>query len=284
MLDTGSMACTLNDSVVSKLREHGALDTVNEEDTDVVLIGCGGKRTFPKCMLELKLDIYGCDVIVPCLVVPGQGDDLILGTNVIKHLVHRLKDSDRYWELISTPSGHNPESDEFLSMMAGVCRWRGGTIPDVVGTVKLQHAVTLSPGQEHLVWGKLPIKSCSQPGSTVMVEPSRLRSASRNVLVCRVVTPLWGDGWIPLKLINPSDKPVTLKRNAKVADVYPCIALEDVCETRPELLLRSSSQQSAAESDKSTALRAQSQHATPRDLLVPVPHTEQLISAKREKD
>lgn len=254
MLDTGSMACTLNDSIVSTLREHGVLDNVDEEDTNIVLVGCGGKRVFPKCTLELKLDVYGCDLIVPCLVVPGQGDDLILGTNVIKHLVHRLKDSDRYWELISTPSETNLESDEFLSMMAGVCRWKGGTIPDVVGTVKLQHAVTLLPGQEHLVWGKLPIKSCSQPGSTVMVEPSRLRSASRNVLVCRIVTPLWGDGWIPLKLINPSDRPVTVRRNAKVADVYPCIALEDVCETNPELPLRSSVQQSAAELDKSDTL------------------------------
>lgn len=120
MLDTGSMACTLSDSVVSELREHGVLDNVNEEDTDVILIGCGGKRVFPKSTLELKLDVYGCDVIVPCLVVPGQGDDLILGTNVIKYLVHRLKNSDRYWELISTASGLNPECDEFLSMMAGV--------------------------------------------------------------------------------------------------------------------------------------------------------------------
>lgn len=115
-----SLLCTLNDSVVSELRGHGVLDNVNEEDTDVILIGCGGKRVFPKSTLELKLDVYGCDVIVPCLVVPGQGDDLILGTNVIKYLVHRLKNSDRYWELISTASGLNPECDEFLSMMAGV--------------------------------------------------------------------------------------------------------------------------------------------------------------------
>ncbi|KAL0159998.1 hypothetical protein M9458_043723, partial [Cirrhinus mrigala] len=61
-----------------------------------------------------------------------QGDDLILGTNVIKHLVHRLKGSDRYWELISTPSGRNSEGDEFLSMLAGIHRWRGETVPDVV--------------------------------------------------------------------------------------------------------------------------------------------------------
>ncbi|KAI5089736.1 interleukin-1 receptor accessory protein-like 1-A isoform X1, partial [Silurus meridionalis] len=255
MLDTGSMACTLSDSVFSKLREHGVLDAVNEEDTDVVLIGCGGKRVFPRSLLELKLDVYGCTVIVPCLVVPGQGDDLILGTNVIKHIVHRLKSSDRYWELISAPSERNRECDEFLSMLAGVQRWKGRTVPDVVGTVKLNHAITLSPGQEHLVWGKLPAKSCGQLGSTVLVEPSRLHSATRKVLVGRVVTQLWGDGSIPLMLINPSNKPVTLRRNSKVADVYPCIALEDVGETESELPLRSTVQQSVVETDMSEDLR-----------------------------
>lgn len=253
MLDTGSMACTLSDSVVTKLREHGVLDTVTEKETDVIIIGCGGKRVFPKSVVELKLDVYGCDVIVPCLVVPGQDDDLILGTNVIKYLVHRLKGSDRYWELISTPSGPSSEGDEFLSMLAGIRRWRGETVPDVVGTVKLHSAVTLSPGQEHLVWGKLPAKSCGQVGSTVMVEPSRVHSASKKVLVGRVVSPLWGDGWIPLKLINPSDKPVTLRRNTKVADVYPCIALEDVCEAASESTVRLCVQQSAVEPDRSDA-------------------------------
>ncbi len=115
----------LSDSVVIKLREHCVWDTVKEEETDVVIIGCGGKRVFPKSVLELKLDVYGCDVFVPCLVVPGQSDDLILGTNIIKHLVHRLKGSERYWELISTPSGPNSEGDEFLSMLAGIHRWGG---------------------------------------------------------------------------------------------------------------------------------------------------------------
>ncbi len=43
----------------------------------------------------------------------------------------------------------------------------------------------------------------------------------------RVVTPLWGEGWLPVKIINPTTSPILLRRNAKVADVYPCIALED---------------------------------------------------------
>lgn len=61
-----------------------------------------------------------------------------------------------------------------------------------------------------------------------MTEPTSSRSAPRNVLVAKTVTPLWGDGWVPLKLINMSDKPVLLRRNAKLADVSSCVALKDM--------------------------------------------------------
>lgn len=63
------------------------------------------------------------------------------------------------------------------------------------------------------------------PGSTVVVEPTK--AIPRNILVGRVVTPLWGDRWVLLKIVNLSDKVVTLRRNAKLADVSPCIATED---------------------------------------------------------
>ena len=32
---------------------------------------------------------------------------------------------------------------------------------------------------------------------------------------------------VPFKVINPSPKPVTVRRNAKIAEVFPCMALED---------------------------------------------------------
>lgn len=107
--------------------------------------------------------------------------------------------------------------------MSNVQSWRGNTIPEKVGTVKLKRAVTL-----HLVWGRLSKSSSMSAGSTVIVEPTSSRAAPRNVLVGRVVTPLWGDGWVPMKVINPSMKPITLRRNAKLVDVYPCLALEDL--------------------------------------------------------
>lgn len=47
-------------------------------------------------------------------------------------------------------------------------------------------------------------------------------------MVARVVTPLWGDRWVPLKILNISDGPVTLQKNSKLADVCTCLALEDM--------------------------------------------------------
>jgi len=61
-----------------------------------------------------------------------------------------------------------------------------------------------------------------------MTETTSSRSAPRGVLVAKIVTTLWGDRQVPLKLINTSDRPVLLRRNAKLADVYTCAALEDM--------------------------------------------------------
>lgn len=88
--------------------------------------------------------------------------------------------------------------------------------------------MVLEPLHEHLVWGKLPPSAPLSAGSTVIVEPTQSRSRPRNILVGRSISPLWGDKWVPLKLINPSNKHVTLRKNCKVPDVYPCIAVEEL--------------------------------------------------------
>ena len=81
--------------------------------------------------------------------------------------------------------------------------------------------------REHLVWGRLPGHVCLSAGSTLVVEPSQSRTVPRTVMVGRLVMPLWGDGWVPVRIINPSNKPVTLKRNCKIADASPSVALEN---------------------------------------------------------
>lgn len=99
MLDTGSMACSVSEAVEQKLIAAGILDNDVQQDMDIVLIGCGGKRAYPKRLCDLELEVYRCKVIVPTLVVPGQVDELIIGTNVIKYLMRKFKESDKYWEI-----------------------------------------------------------------------------------------------------------------------------------------------------------------------------------------
>ncbi len=189
----------------------------------------------PTAVYDLKATVYGCHMIIPSLVVPGQTEEMILGTNVIKRLLMQLRETDGYWKLMAKSS--NDESAErslFLSLFSNTERWRGESTPEKVGTVKLQRSVTLEPQTEHLVWGKLPQSSVLSVGSTVIVEPTisptivESRARPRQILVGRVITPLWGDGSIPLKVINPTNHRVVLKRNAKIADVSPCIAVQDL--------------------------------------------------------
>lgn len=112
-------------------------------------------------------------------------------------------------------------------MLAGLVRWKGDVIPDKVGTVCCNFATYLEPGREYLLWGKLPAFFSLSPGSTVMTELASSRSVPRGIMVGRILTPLWADRWVPLKVVNTSGKTILLRRNAKLADVFPCIALED---------------------------------------------------------
>ncbi len=228
MLDSGSMACTFSEAVECRMLSEDVLPKPTPLTQEIMLIGCGGKITKPKCMYEVELKVYGERCLVPVLVVPGQRDDLIIGTNVIKFLMHRMKISDDYWRILSNSVSEPPSScEQFLEVMANTCRWRGGEPRDKVGTVKLQRSVTLMAKQEHLVWGRLPSDAAMSPGSTVIVEATSSRTMPRDIIIGRVVTPLWGDRWVPLKVTNLSEKPVTLKRNRKLADVFPCLAVED---------------------------------------------------------
>ncbi|XP_060760477.1 uncharacterized protein LOC132870694 [Neoarius graeffei] len=194
MLDSGSMACTISGPAVEKLRCAGVLPEKQHPEENIVLIGCGGRQTQPEGLYELKIQIYGTCCIVPTLVVPSQPDDLIIGSNVIKHLMHDLKSDSKYWDIVSSYKHQsNPDIDHFLSMFTSVEQWKGQEIPEKVGTVKLTQAVTLLPRHEHLVWGRLPPNVPMSPGSTVMVEPTGSKAQPRGVLVGRLVTPLWGD-------------------------------------------------------------------------------------------
>ncbi|XP_036965535.1 uncharacterized protein LOC119025735 [Acanthopagrus latus] len=160
-------------------------------------------------------------------VVPGQKDELIIGSNVLQPIIQNMKSDKKYWELVSS-CNTDQECEQFLQLLSCISRWSGPEIPDKVGTVKLRQAVTLLPQKKYVVWGKLPPSALVSPGSTVMVEPSSARSTPKNIMVGRVITPMWGDHWVPMKVLNPTPYPVTLRCNAKFADVFTCVAVEDI--------------------------------------------------------
>lgn len=175
MLDSGSMACTIRSSAESRLGAAGVLPEKQHPDENIVLVGCGGLQTQPEGFYELEMQVFGVSCVVPTLVVPGQHDDLILGSNLIKCLIQTLKEEELYWDIASRNDRHcSPEIEKFLSMFTNVQPWRGDKVPDKIGTVKLTQAVTLLPRHEHLVWGQLPSKVPVSPSSTVVVEPPLL--------------------------------------------------------------------------------------------------------------
>lgn len=49
------------------------------------LLDCGSMACALKSAV-LPKEVYGCRVLMPTLVVDGQCDDLILGSNLLKHL------------------------------------------------------------------------------------------------------------------------------------------------------------------------------------------------------
>lgn len=229
LLDSGSMACTINEETERELLNMGMSAQVDQSQMDVILIGCGGVKVRPKGVYQLKMDVYGKLVSVPTLVVSGQRDQLILGTNVIKFILTQLKQTSGYWNVMNRPeTSGEPEIEQFLNMLSGINRWKGSEIPDVVGTAKLAQSVTLSPKQEHLVWGRLPSNAPISMGSAVVIEPSKAQTHKKGIMVGRVIASISGDGWVPVRIMNPLDKAITLRRNTKIADVFPAVAVEDL--------------------------------------------------------
>ena len=170
LIDSGSMACTLSEPAEAMLLQ--CIPGISKQSAhDIMIVGCGGHRVTPTAIYDLQVTVYGCSMTVPTLVVPGQSEEMILGTNVIKRLLTRLRETSGDWKLMSMPSYNQSDACcQFMSLFSNTERWRGESVPDRVGTVKPMRSVTLELQTEHLVWGKLPVFSVLSVGSTVIIE------------------------------------------------------------------------------------------------------------------
>lgn len=156
---------------------------------------------------------------------------MIIGSNAIKWLISQMKVTVSGQHITSTVNISQDDTfPQLVSLLSCSDECKGGAMPNKIGTAKLKRCVTLQPMSEHLVWAKLPASDASAVGSTVVIEPTQSRTRPAQILVGRVVTSLWGEGWVPVKIVNPTEKLLTLKRNAKVADVSPCLSVQDLPE------------------------------------------------------
>lgn len=59
MLDTGSMACILSEHAEQRILEAGVIPQHYQPPTELVLVGCGGKKTSTKCFYDLEMQSMG---------------------------------------------------------------------------------------------------------------------------------------------------------------------------------------------------------------------------------
>ena len=65
MLDSGSMAFRINEAAETKLREAGVVTAHNQFSSNIVLVGCGGRRVRPMSSIDVEMEVYGCKILVP---------------------------------------------------------------------------------------------------------------------------------------------------------------------------------------------------------------------------
>lgn len=130
LLDSGSMACTLSETAEASLLASASTLTMCCA-TDGVIIGWGDHRVTPTATYDLSVCVYKCKMITPVLIVPGQTDEMILGSNAIKSLLTLMKNTDDFWKLISLLSGNGENASlEFISLLSNTQRWRADHISE----------------------------------------------------------------------------------------------------------------------------------------------------------
>lgn len=138
MIDSGSTGCALSEPAVERLLQHFPNMRRYSAD-DVIIIGFGGHQVTPSAAYDVEIVVYDCKMVIPMFVESGQTDDMILCSNAIKTIIKLMRKTDSYWRLMSEPSSvTNEDCHHFFSLLLNTERWRGDTVPDKVGTQKLQ--------------------------------------------------------------------------------------------------------------------------------------------------
>ncbi len=73
--------------------------------------------------------VFNCSFTVPALIVDCQNADLILGSNVIKHLIHDMKVSSDFWGKVFDSRGNDPDKSALMQLLSKVETLKGTDPP-----------------------------------------------------------------------------------------------------------------------------------------------------------
>ena len=224
MIDSGSQVTTVSASFVES---HPTLSRITPEPSPVSINGAGG-HTLPHIgVIPIEIKCQGRVYInVPALIVPsnsyGPGVDALVGTNLIRvfqrderrtrgdtYLSHLKKQNDAWYTACAAMDAALP-GDRIGKI--GVLTYQGKA-PKVI-----------NPGEETDVFCRPPrqVARC-----TALIEPLGRTHHGTRMVVGRILVDVNAGGHVPVRLLNTSDKPLTIYPGTKLARMYIACAYEN---------------------------------------------------------
>ena len=169
---------------------------------------------------------------VPAFIVPpgsyGPGIDALIGTNLI-----RLAQQDQV-RLHGTSylQAVGRESKVWSAACAAIENHRPGDDRGNLGMVIHRgRGRQIEPGAEVEVMCQVA-KSC--PSCTAMVEPIGQSTKGTRMMVGRTLVDASPGGWVPIRVWNVSDRPITIGKNVPLAQLFLVCAIEETPISQPK--------------------------------------------------
>lgn len=221
LLDTGSEVTTIRESFFHEHFDKSDLSSAHwvqltaANGLDIPLLGCleadvdcMGKSVGRKCIFVLKDDSPNAEEMKG---LPG-----ILGMNVLSD----LKDFLGYREGLKKMNKYRGTEAQVHRVLADIRRDTGARSQcGRIGYVKVagRQEVTIPPLSERVLEGRCGVPS--RASCQVLVEASSGVSLPKSLLVANVLAKTT-DGRVPVRVLNSSPRPVTLKPRTRLAVAY----------------------------------------------------------------
>ncbi|KAL7856578.1 hypothetical protein SRHO_G00154770 [Serrasalmus rhombeus] len=218
LIDSGSQVTTITNTF---WKTHPQLGLQSLKPSDVPIEGAAGQQVPHYGVLDINLHFLNTTFNnVPAFVVPETeyrtSVPLLIGTNVIcASKEHFQASSDK--QFLSKVKQTNPE---WYSALMDVGNTKAKGTDGKIGTVRFagHHTKIIPPGSER----NLKCKTCRGPKGTAytaLVERLPFQKPPDGLVVARVLADV-KKGFVPVRVMNVSARPVSVKPNTPIAAAF----------------------------------------------------------------